>query len=187
MRRQIAVAAIVPVLALGAVACGDDEEEAATGGAAPAATEQQAPAETAPAAGEDIVALAQGNEDLSTLVQAVTAANLVETLQGEGPFTVFAPTNEAFAAVGEQALQELLQPANREQLGSILTYHVVEGELTASQLEDGQRLETVNGETLRVRIDGDRVRVGDATVVQPDVDASNGVVHVIDSVLMPPE
>jgi uncharacterized surface protein with fasciclin (FAS1) repeats len=187
MKRQIALAAVVPVLAFGAVACGDDDEEPAAAGGA--ATEQQdtatADSATQQQEGEDIVALAQGNEDLSTLVEAVTAAELVETLRGEGPFTVFAPTNAAFEQVGEQQLQELLEPENREQLTEILTYHVVEGELRAADLEDGQTLTTVNGEELAVSIDGDEVQVGDATVAQPDVDASNGVVHVIDSVLMP--
>jgi uncharacterized surface protein with fasciclin (FAS1) repeats len=186
MRRHIALVAILPVLALGAAACGDDEETAA---ADDVATEQQAttPADTATEqqSGDDIVALAQGNEDLSTLVDALTAAELVETLQGEGPFTVFAPTNAAFEEVGEAQLQELLEPANREQLTDILTYHVVEGEMMAADLEDGQTLTTVNGDTLTVSIEGDEVRVGDATVAQADVDASNGVVHVIDSVLMP--
>jgi len=172
---------MLPVLAFGAAACGNDEEQ-------PAAAEPNAAEMQTQNQGEDIVALAQGNEELSTLVDAVTAADLDSTLQGEGPFTVFAPTDAAFAAVGEQRLEQLLEPESREQLTGILAYHVVEGELMASDLEDGQQLTTVNGDTLSVRVDGDRVRVGDATVVIPDVDdASNGVVHVIDAVLLPDE
>jgi uncharacterized surface protein with fasciclin (FAS1) repeats len=115
----------------------------------------------------------------------VGAAKLVDTLKGEGPFTVFSPTNQAFATLGSQQLSELLQPENRDQLSGILTYHVVPGELTADRLEDGQKLETVQGETLTVSVSGGEVKVNDATVVQPDVDASNGVVHVIDGVLTP--
>jgi uncharacterized surface protein with fasciclin (FAS1) repeats len=181
MKRRFAVVAAVSALSLFAVACGDDEEEPAA--AAPAATEQTTtpPAEEA---GDDIVTLAQGNQDLSTLVDAVTAAELVETLQGEGPFTVFAPTNAAFEKVDQATLQDLLEPENREQLESILTYHVVPGEMKAADLKSGT-VETVNGEQLEVEVDGDTVRVGGATVAQADVDASNGVVHVIDTVLMP--
>ena len=180
---RLAALAALPVLAF-AAACGDDDEDNAGATAAPAAT---ATAEPAAAAEQDIVALAQETPDLSTLVDAVGAADLGGTLQGEGPFTVFAPTNDAFAAVGQDTLDQLLAPAGKEQLTGVLTYHVVPGELTAADLEDGQRLDTVQGEQLRVRIRGDEVTVGGATVTQPDVDASNGVVHVIDGVLLPPE
>lgn len=126
---------------------------------------------------------------LTTLVSAVRAAGLVETLSGEGPFTVFAPTNAAFEAVPASALQSLLVPANQAQLQGVLTYHVVPGRLNAASLSDGQRLTTVNGETLTVTVAGGRVMVGNAdgmaTVTQADVYASNGVAHVIDAVLMP--
>jgi uncharacterized surface protein with fasciclin (FAS1) repeats len=115
----------------------------------------------------------------------VSTADLVKTLQGTGPFTVFAPTNAAFKELGDDQVQALLEPANRDQLTKILTYHVVPGTLTAADLEDGQKLETVAGETLTVKVDGDEVTVGGATVVKPDVEASNGVVHVIESVLTP--
>jgi uncharacterized surface protein with fasciclin (FAS1) repeats len=176
---RLALFLALPALALGGAACGDDDEGAAAE-ATPAATAE-------PAAGgeQDIVALAQATPDLSTLVDAATAAELVETLQGQGPFTVFAPTNEAFSAVGQDTLDQLLAPSGKEQLTDVLTYHVVPGEVTAADLEDGQRLETVQGERLRVRIQGDEVTVGGATVTQPDVEASNGVVHVIDGVLLP--
>lgn len=181
MRARAITLATATMLAGGVLAgCGGDDEPE-TGGAAPAAeTMESTPAETS----QDIVALASGNDDLSTLVQAVTAAELVETLQGDGPFTVFAPTNEAFEGLGD-TLTTLLEPENKDDLANVLTYHVVPGELMAADLEDGQQLETVQGETLEVSIEGDEVKVGDATVVTADVDASNGVVHVIDTVLQP--
>jgi uncharacterized surface protein with fasciclin (FAS1) repeats len=177
---RLAVFATLPVLALGVAACGDDEEESAGSGTTAAETQTTA-------AGEDIVALAQGNEDLSTLVQAVTAADLVETLQGEGPFTVFAPTNEAFDALPAGTLDTLLEPENKDQLTDILTYHVVPGEYKAADLKDGQKLMTVQGDELTVAVDGSTVTVNGAAVTAADVDASNGVVHVIDEVLTPPE
>jgi uncharacterized surface protein with fasciclin (FAS1) repeats len=180
--KRLVLLLALPLLVFGAAACGDDEDESAS--TAPAATATPEPTSTAEA-GEDVVALAQATPDLSTLVKAVTAADLAATLQGDGPFTVFAPANDAFAAVGEDALGDLLKPRNREQLASILTYHVVPGELKAADLEDGQTLETVQGDSLPVSIEGDQVMVGDATVAQADVEASNGVVHVIDAVLMP--
>lgn len=172
------------VLGLGLAACGDDED----GGAAATATQPMAVPETTmqDAASGDIVAVASETPELSTLVRAVTAAELVETLRGEGPFTVFAPTDEAFASVDRATLDSLLEPANRRQLAALLTYHVVPGAVMAADLRDGQRVETVQGEELLVAIDGETVRVGDATVAQADVAASNGVVHVIDAVLMPP-
>jgi uncharacterized surface protein with fasciclin (FAS1) repeats len=169
-------------LSLGLAACGDDDEGSAASTPAPAET--PAPEQT-PAAEQDIVALAQATPDLSTLVSAVEAAGLAETLQGDGPFTVFAPTNAAFDAVGQDTLDGLLAPEGKDQLTDVLTYHVVPQELSASQLEDGQELTTVQGDKLEVSIDGDQVQVGGATVAMPDVAASNGVVHVIDGVLMP--
>jgi uncharacterized surface protein with fasciclin (FAS1) repeats len=184
---RLAALAALPVLAFSAAACGDDEEDGAGTAATPAATATPEAAATAEAAEQDIVALAQGTPELSTLVDAVTAADLGATLQEDGPYTVFAPTNDAFTAVGQDTLDQLLAPAGKDQLTSVLTYHVVPGETLAADLQDGQRLETVQGEQLRVRIRGDEVQVGDATVTQPDVDAANGVVHVIDGVLLPPE
>lgn len=141
----------------------------------------------APAAGtDDIVAVASGNDDFSTLVAAVSAAGLVETLQSPGPFTVFAPTNDAFAALPAGTVDSLLLPENRDQLTSILTYHVVPGRITAGQLA-GQRgtLTTVQGDTILIDATGDGVTVNGANVVAADVAASNGVIHVIDAVLLP--
>jgi uncharacterized surface protein with fasciclin (FAS1) repeats len=180
MKRHLAIAAVVPALVFGVAACGGDDENTGAG----AATSQQEAPRTQQNA-QNVVALAQDTPDLSTLVTAVSTADLVPTLQGEGPFTVFAPTNAAFEKLGDDAVQSLLEPENRDQLTSILTYHVVPGKLTAADLKDGQQLETVAGETLTVTVDGDKVMAGDATVVQPNVEASNGVVHVIDGVLTP--
>lgn len=134
---------------------------------------------------QNLVQNASQASNLTTLVTAVQAAGLVETLSGPGPFTVFAPPNSAFDALPAGTVASLVQPANRAQLTSILTYHVVPGRLMAADLRDGQTLTTVNGATLTVRKTGNTVTVGGATVTQADVRASNGVAHVINRVLMP--
>ncbi len=131
---------------------------------------------------EDIVAIA--STDCKTLTAAVTAAGLVKTLQGEGPFTVFAPTDEAFAAI-QSEVDNLLKPENKNKLSKILTYHVVSGKTMAADLEDGQELTTVEGSTLKVMVKDGKVMIGDAHVTTADVSASNGVIHVIDKVLLP--
>ena len=131
---------------------------------------------------KDIVAIA--SESAKTLAAAVTAAGLVETLKGAGPFTVFAPTDAAFSAI-QKDVDNLLKPENKAKLAEILTYHVVSGNAMAADLEDGQELTTVQGGKLKVAIKGDKVMIGDAQVTLADVVASNGVVHVIDKVLMP--
>jgi len=141
-------------------------------------------------ANRDIVVVASETESLSTLVTAVKAANLVETLQGAGPFTVFAPTNDAFAALPAGTLDTLLKPENQDQLKSILTYHVVPGTVLAGDLTDGQVITTVQGGTLTVKIADGMVYLVDATgnqvkVEKADVNADNGVVHVIGGVLLP--
>ena len=138
---------------------------------------------------QTLVENASGASNLTTLVSAVQAAELAATLSGDGPFTVFAPTNSAFDAVPAPALEALLMPENQSQLQGVLTFHVVPGRLSAMDLRDGQTLTTVNGETLTVTKANGRVMVGNAngmaTVTQADVYASNGVAHVIDAVLMP--
>lgn len=134
-----------------------------------------------------IVETAQDAGDFETLLTAAEAAGLVETLSGEGPFTVFAPTDEAFAALPEGTVEDLLKEENKEQLTSILTYHVAPAAAMSGDLSDGQMIDTVNGEQLEVSIDGDTVMIGDATVTSADIEASNGVIHVIDTVMMPPE
>jgi uncharacterized surface protein with fasciclin (FAS1) repeats len=133
----------------------------------------------------DIVDIAAGNDDFSTLVAAVTAAGLVDTLKGDGPFTVFAPTNAAFAALPAGTVETLLKPENKDQLVKVLTYHVIPGAVTSDALV-GQRLNvaTVQGQT--VHVDGTNgVRVNKSNVTTADIIASNGVIHVIDSVLLP--
>ena len=133
----------------------------------------------------DIVDIAVSNGNFNTLVAAVTAAGLVDTLKGDGPFTVFAPTDAAFAALPEGTVESLLLPENKDTLVSILTYHVVPGAVTSDQLA-GQRLSvaTVNG--ANVHIDGrNGVTVEDSNVTTADIIASNGVIHVIDAVLLP--
>ncbi|MFP5081796.1 fasciclin domain-containing protein [Pedobacter sp. JCM 36344] len=133
---------------------------------------------------ENIVEIASGNKDFSTLVAAVVAAGLSETLSGKGPFTVFAPTNEAFAKLPAGTVEELLKPENKEKLASILTYHVVAGKVMSKDLSNGQKAKTVNGQEITVAI-GDGVKIENATVTTADLEASNGVIHVIDSVIMP--
>ncbi len=135
---------------------------------------------------QNIVELAQSQEDLSTLVAAVQAAGLVETLQGEGPFTVFAPTNAAFEALPEGTLETLLKPENKDKLTAILTYHVVSGETASTDLTDGMQVTTVEGSDAEVTLQDGAAMINGAKVVMADVKASNGIVHVIDAVILPP-
>lgn len=171
-------------------ACSDDGDDS-SGESTEAAETTEAPAETeAPAAEQmDIVDTAVASGDFPTLVAAVEAAGLVDTLKAEGPYTVFAPTEEAFAALLadlDLTAEELL--ADTELLTSVLTYHVVEGEFLAADVVglDGEDVPTVNGESVTISVDGDTVMVNDATVVTTDIETSNGVIHVIDAVLVPP-
>merc|ERR1712166_202648 len=122
---------------------------------------------------------------LSTLVAAVVAGDLVDTLTSPGPFTVFAPTNDAFAALPAGTLDTLLKPENKDTLVDILTYHVVGAVALSTDLSDGQVIDTVEGKSVTVHI-GDGVKINDANVVMADVMATNGVVHVVDGVLLPP-
>jgi uncharacterized surface protein with fasciclin (FAS1) repeats len=135
-------------------------------------------------AGQDLVETAVAAGQFTTLVAAVQAAGLVETLQGEGPFTVFAPTDAAFAKLPAGALEGLL--ANPDQLRAVLLYHVVPGRVTAAQVTRLESATTAQGSAVPVRVGDGRVSVGGAEVVQADVQASNGVIHVIDTVLLPP-
>jgi len=132
-----------------------------------------------------IVDIAASKDEFSTLVAAIQAAGLVETLSGEGPFTVFAPTNEAFAALPEGTVESLLLPENLEALQTILTYHVVAGAVESTDLSSGP-VTTVATIPVEVMVEDGTVMVGDATVTMADVTASNGVIHVIDTVLLPP-
>ncbi len=139
---------------------------------------------------KNIIQNAVNSKDHTTLVAAVKAAGLVETLEGKGPFTVFAPTNAAFGKLPAGTVDTLVKPENKATLTKILTYHVVAGKLEASSLTDGKKLKTVEGEELIVKKSGDKVMIVDAkggssTVTISNVNQSNGVIHVVDTVLMP--
>lgn len=141
-----------------------------------------------PAAAEakpTIVEIAAGNPDFSTLVAALTAADLVETLSGEGPFTVFAPTNEAFAQLPEGTVEMLLLPENKDKLVAILTYHVVSGAVMAADVVTLTEATSLQGDTITIMTSDGAVMVDGANVVATDIEASNGVIHVIDAVIMP--
>lgn len=135
---------------------------------------------------KNIVELAVGTDALSTLVAAVQAGGLVETLQGDGPFTVFAPTNEAFAKLPEGIVENLLKPENKNALVAVLTYHVVAGKVKSTDLSDGMTATTVEGSDITIGINYGKVKIDNATVAAADIMASNGVVHVIDTVILPP-
>jgi uncharacterized surface protein with fasciclin (FAS1) repeats len=145
-----------------------------------------APAQAGMHAKKDIVDTAAGDAQFSTLVAAVKAAGLVDTLKGKGPFTVFAPTNDAFAKLPAGTVESLLKPENKAKLVKVLTYHVVAGKTKSSALA-GKKLEVATVEGSKVAVDGTSgVKVNNATVIAADVYASNGVIHVIDTVLLPP-
>jgi uncharacterized surface protein with fasciclin (FAS1) repeats len=137
-----------------------------------------------PAAPGDLVAVASSAGSFKTLVAALKAAGLVETLQGKGPFTVFAPTDDAFAKLPAGTLDDLLKPENKEKLAAILTYHVVPGKVMAADVKT-MMAKTVNGRELSIKVEDGKVMVDNARVVTTDVAASNGVIHVIDTVVLP--
>ncbi len=143
--------------------------------------EEMAPAVTT----NDVVNVVISSPDHTTLVAAVSAAGLVETLKGAGPFTIFAPTNAAFAALPAGTVDGLLKPESKDALTKILTYHVVAGAVMASDLKDGQKVKTLQGEELTVSIKDGKVMINGANVTGADLTGSNGVVHVIDAVMMP--
>ncbi|MGD9193544.1 MAG: fasciclin domain-containing protein [Desulfobacterales bacterium] len=136
---------------------------------------------------KDIVDTAVSAGSFNTLVAAVKAADLVDTLKSEGPFTVFAPTDDAFAKLPAGTLDDLLKPENKDKLASILTYHVVPGKVMAKDVATMKMAETVNGQSFTVSMVGENVMVDNAKVVQADIECSNGVIHVIDSVILPKE
>ena len=174
--RKVKLVALALVASIAFTACGSDS----------ATTEETVTEETVVETemATDIVAVAVATEGFSTLVAALTAAGLVETLQGEGPFTVFAPNDAAFAALPEGLLEKLLLPENIAVLTSILTYHVVAGNVLSTDVVAGDAA-SLEGSTLALTTDMG-VMVNDATVIQADVVGSNGVIHVIDKVLVPP-
>jgi uncharacterized surface protein with fasciclin (FAS1) repeats len=138
-----------------------------------------------PAAKRDIVDTAVAAGSFKTLTAAIQAAGLTDTLKGKGPFTVFAPTDEAFAKLPAGTVDNLLKPENKEKLVAILTYHVVSGRITAAQVSKMTEAKTLNGKELAIRTDMGHVIINDATVIKADIECSNGVIHVIDTVLIP--
>ena len=177
----------IAALAVFAAACSGEAPPATPAPATEPTAEM--PATPPPAAeAKDIVDTAVGAGQFNTLVSAVQAAGLESTLRGAGPFTVFAPTDAAFAALPAGTVEDLLKPENKDKLTAILTYHVLPAEVMSSAVA-GQTLEPATVQGAKLKVDGStagKVMVGDATVVTADVDASNGVIHVIDKVLMPP-
>ncbi|MFM2139342.1 MAG: hypothetical protein RJA57_1649 [Bacteroidota bacterium] len=163
-------------------ACNGSGEKKETTDSPVVKTEQTPPT---PPAVSDVVDVAIGSPDHTTLVTAVKAAELVETLKGAGPFTVFAPTNAAFNALPAGTVEGLLKPEKKADLTNILTYHVVAGSLKAADLVDGQKLKTVQGGELTVSVKDGNVTINGAKVTAADLTASNGVVHVIDAVVLP--
>ncbi|PMG35016.1 fasciclin [Vibrio splendidus] len=134
---------------------------------------------------KDIVDVAAGNGSFNTLVAAVKAAGLVDTLKGEGPFTVLAPTDEAFAALPEGTVDMLLKPENKDKLVAVLTYHVIPGKIMAAEVMKLNSAVTVQGGAVMIAMNDGNVMIDKAKVIMPDVEASNGVIHVIDAVLLP--
>lgn len=204
MNKNILLTSVIALSALVFTACpsGEPAANSGEGGSPSPAPSAEASAESNSAKEEampatDIVDGAMASEDHTTLVAAVKAADLVETLKGDGPFTVFAPTNAAFAKLPEGTVDTLLKPENKDQLRGVLTYHVVAGNLdskaVAKAIEDGggkATLKTVQGEEITASLDGNSVVITDAkggksTVTAVDLKQKNGVIHVIDAVLMP--
>ena len=175
MKKKVVAIAAASILMLSA--CGSDSASTDTTVAATDTTAMAAEPGT-------IVEVATANADFSTLVAAVQAAGLVDALSAEGPFTVFAPTNEAFAALPAGLLDKLLLPENKDTLTKILTYHVVAAKVMAADVAAG-KVKTLEGSEIDITTDGG-VKVNDATVTATDVAASNGVIHVIDKVIVPP-
>ena len=176
MKKRYIILMVVALMVVPLViaACGTDTEEAA------------APSPSPTMAAKDIVDTAVEAGSFTTLVSLVQAAGLEETLRGEGPYTVFAPTDDAFAAVPQETLDALAADP-KGALTDVLTYHVVAGKVMSTDLSDGMMAETVNGESVEITINDDgTVMVGNATVVTADIETANGVIHVIDTVLIPP-
>jgi len=191
MRRILPVAAVL-ALALTTAACGSDDADTAAASSAPMTTSAApSPSPSESMATADIVDTAVAAGNFTTLAAALQAAGLVDTLKGDGPFTVFAPTDDAFAKLPAGTVDTLLKDPKGD-LTQILTYHVVPGKVMAADVVklDGQKVKTVQGGELTIGVDGDKVTLTDATgntvnVTMTDVEASNGVIHVIDGVLMP--
>lgn len=194
MKLNILLTAIVAVLAIGNVASAQSEKKADQGASATKKMEkagsetkemEKPGSDSKMAAKADIVDTAVSAGKFSTLVAAVKAAGLVETLKGAGPFTVFAPNDAAFGKLPLNAVQDLLKPENKEKLTSILTYHVVAGKVMAADVVKLTEAKTVNGKTVTIKVSDDGVMLDSAKVIKTDIECGNGVIHVIDSVIMP--
>ena len=133
----------------------------------------------------NLIVLANTNGSFKTLIKALTAAGLIDTLQGEGPFTIFAPTDAAFAELPQDAVRDLLKPENKEILLKVLTYHVVSGKVLSSDLKSGE-LKSLQGDPISIKVDTNGVQVNDAKVTKADIQGSNGVIHQIDTLILPP-
>ena len=170
--------AVVVLPMIGGLACSKEE-------APPARTGDATAKKPVAAAPKDIVDTAVAAGSFKTLATALTAAGLVETLKGEGPFTVFAPSDDAFAKLPAGTLDDLLKPENKAKLSAILTYHVVPGKVMAKDVVSLSSAKTVNGKELKIATKDGTVTVDKATVIKTDIECSNGVIHVIDSVMLP--
>lgn len=199
MKKEIFAAGAATLAALALTGCSNQQSATGTTAgtttttayASPSPTDSTNMAASSAMAGGNIVEVAQGDPRFSTLVKAVQAAGLAETLATTENVTVFAPTNEAFAALGEDKLADLLKPENKAKLASILQYHVVPKRVASTDvaaLQDGAKVDTLlgGGASLSVDKEGTEIEIGDADLVQTDIPASNGVIHAIDEVLMPP-
>jgi transforming growth factor-beta-induced protein len=184
MKRTKLALSVLLVLAFALAACAPAATPAPT--AMPQPTSMPDPTATPAPALSDIVDTAVADGRFTTLVAAVQAAGLVDTLKGEGPFTVFAPTDEAFAKLPAGTLDELLKPENKQKLTDILLYHVVSGKVMASDVAGMTSASTVLGKDITIKADMGNVYINDAKVILTDIETSNGVIHVIDSVLLPP-
>jgi uncharacterized surface protein with fasciclin (FAS1) repeats len=180
------------VMAIGTLACGllvigckKQEAAPAEPAAAPAAPAKEA-SNIPPLNENNIVSIAIRSEDHTTLVAAIKAADYVTSVAASGPLTVFAPTNDAFAKLPEGTVENLVKPENVATLRQILQYHVTTSALDKTWLKDGQSLSMANGKKTKITVDGDTVKINDATIIA-SVPASNGIVHVVDTVLLPPE
>lgn len=184
--RGLSMLLFAAMLVVGLSACGGGEATDDSENSDDMANEDDAPAMT-----EDsltIVDIAADDARFTTLVTALDSTDLVSSLSGDGPFTVFAPTNEAFEALPDGALEDLIGAEDKSQLESILLYHVVEGSTMSGDLADGEQMvPTLQGDDLTIEVSDEGVMVGDAQVVEADIEAANGVIHVVDGVLMPPE
>ena len=177
----------LPLAAALSVGCAAKDTSSNPPAAEPApadASTAEAPADAAPADAQDIIDTAVAAGNFTTLATALEKTGLIETLKGEGPFTVFAPTDEAFAALPEGTLDELL--ANPEELKKILLFHVVEGKVMSTDVVNLSEAKAVSGATIAIDA-SDGVKVAGATVTTPDIEASNGVIHVVNAVMLPPK